>query len=193
MELNKPSTLYWSDYERLGKHVEELENRAPVKATWQRWFRASQDFVSDKLSRPPTHAKLSDLSAALNARLEAWAIIASCEHTPATRQLRIRLTVLTHLIEDAEYEYHDDPQLRAHIELQLQPVYGIISQYLQTPTLVSTEVRPLELRSPVLFAERHYMSMFLRYYAWNEEAQKHERIGKPYAMSVFLTYDDFDL
>ena len=93
---------------------------------------------------------------------------------------------------DPDYTYTDDHQLINHISLQLQPAYAIIQRYLQVSQVSLLNIRAMELRVPVTVLEKNFTSVFLQSYTWNEEKQKHIRAGMPYAMSVYLTYENFD-
>ena len=187
MQINSDVILYWTDYQQLSEHIKTVEEKSAVKAKFQNWVNAAQDFLGSL----PSSGKMGDLSSEIKSRVEDWALIPSCSYTPATRQLQVRLVFATANVVDSAYSYSDDLDLVRHIVLQFRPAYDIITKYLKVGEAAVMYIRPMELRAPVTALEQNFASVFLKHYTWNEEKQKHVRIGMPYAMSVYLTYENF--
>jgi hypothetical protein len=192
MPTNNTLPLHWSDYAELAAHAHSLNEKAPMLFAIQSWYHSAHDYAADKLSMRPSSGKLSEISSALRSRLEDWAIVPTCAYTRATRQINVRLTFATENVVDPAFVYRDDVQLAAHLSLQLNPAYDIITRYLQVASSTIMAVRALEMRPPVTSSDMQYTGVYLTHYPWSEKEQKHIRVGMPFAMSVFLTYDNFD-
>jgi hypothetical protein len=185
--------LHWDYYRRLAGHVHTLNERSALRTKLSGWLTALQDYTSATWDMTPSHDKLSDISAGLISRLEEWAIIPDCAYTRATRQLMVRLNFTTDNVVDPDYVYLNDDNLKVHVELQLAPAFDIIKRYLKVGEVGSRVIRPLELCRPVAPQDTaDFMLTYREHYSLNSATGTLERVGMPYAMSVFLTYASFD-
>ena len=186
-------TLHWHEYKQISDHVHSINERSALRSKIAGWLTAARDYASATWDMSPTHTKLSDISAGLATRLEPWAIVPTCAYTRITKQLMVCLTFATVNVIDADYIYLDDENLKVHVELQLTPAFDIIKRYLKVEEVAGRVIRPLELSRPAAQSEvADYMLVYREHYALSSKSGIVERVGLPYAMSVFSTYDSFD-
>ena len=183
--------LHWDEYDKLNQHINDVAARSALRAKIRGWAITARDYAADTWDMSPKHDKLSDISSALSARLESWYIRPSCSYTKLTKQLMLRLNFLVSNVADPDFAYTDDAALSVHIELQLLPAFDIISRYLKVDEVDKRVIRVLELQQPRV-SESKYIEAFRDYYDWHVNTSTAERVGMPYAMSVFLTYASFD-
>ena len=191
MGMESNLTMPWHLYVQLAAAVSTSAGESDFKTRWNKYTAAAADYARDKLKSQPSFSKLSDISSGITTRLSGFAPLVSCARVEDLKQLQVQLTFASDTIVDVDYEYHDDTAFCEHVDLQLKPVYDIISGYLNTVEVGRRWFRPLELRLPAGLDGGKYFDVFDKLYTQDPVSGKYSRTGMPYAVAVFLTYTPF--